>query len=655
MIFEARALALMSRDELWALPDGPMKLKFDDGMLETNNRATQYSVYMWDFYREFPKTPALLHHHLGTMPIGAETHMVLLERVMWDCYYAYCNDEGVDQKELIERLSELCYICTNNLYNDMTYRLEAYVTSLSALDFVEAMQHPVIKEANESVQPFRLSIDKCHAKVEAVLRDPKELIGNPLAAVAKNGLVSMSQILQCISVRGFLTDVDSGLFPYPVLSGFAHGLPKMHDKMVESRSAAKALTFTEKPLQETEYFNRRLQLLAATLADVTPGDCGSQRYMNWHVEGNDLKVLAGKFYLTDKGLRVLRETDTHLRGEILQLRTLFHCLNTDSTTVCATCFGDLQLSIPRNTNLGHVCATALCEKVSQKVLSVKHDDKNSAGEGLELSEIDQKYIRAIAEPPSIKLATRMANKRVILALKGTEADRLPSIEYTDDVRELNVAHISELITAELTIVGKDGNEGRAVVPVSSGTTRSSMSHELLDYVKKKRWSLDELGNYVIDLTDWDIELPLFVLPPKSTNMLDYMKTIEAFLKASRTSTTGKRSLLDHDTPEAALREFNQIVSSQLAVNIAHLEVLVKVTMIASSKNKDYRIPLEGNAVEWGTFGDIMAHRSLGPGMAYEKHKHVLNNPGTFLTTTRPPHILDPILMPNVQYPRNGWF
>lgn len=647
MIYQARDLAALPKDELWKLPDGPMKLAFDDGILETNARDTIFSVYLWDFYKLYPKTPALKHHHLDTTRFGADTHMVLLERVFWDCVQAY-NDE-LDTEDLCR----LIYEATNRLYNDMTYRLEAYVTTLSALDFVDVINHPDIKAANAAAQPNRLSIDKTHAKIEKVLLDPSQLIDNPLAVVAQNGLVSMGQILQCIGPRGYLTDVDSNLFPNPVMVGFAHGLTSLHDKMVESRSAAKALTFTEKPLQETEYFNRRLQLLAATLADITPGDCGSTRYMKWHVEGNDLLALAGKYYLTDKGLRAIKTSDTFLRGETLQLRTIFHCLNADTTTVCATCFGDLRRSIPKHTNLGHVSATAMCEKVSQKVLSVKHEDKNSAGDAIELSEVDQQYIRVIAEPPSIKLATRMSNRRIVLTLKASEASRLPTIEYTDDVKELTPEHISNLVAVELAIVGKHKEE-RVVVPVSAGTRHSSMSHELLAYVKQKRWTLDAIGNFSIDLADWDIEQPLFVLPTRHTNMLDYMKTIEAFLKASRTSTGGKRSLLDHDTPESALREFNQIVSSQLKVNIAHLEVLVKVAMIASSKYKDYRIPREGNKVEWGTFSDILGHRSLSAAMAYEKHKHVLNNPSTYLTVVRPPHILDPILMPNIPQAAFKW-
>lgn len=638
-MYQAKALAAMSREQLWALPDGPMKVQFDDGILDTDNRATIYSVYLWPYYSRFPNMPALKHHHLGSLRIGSETHMTLLERVIQDCLVAY--NEELD----IEELCKMAYVATNEMYNDFTYNLESNVTSISILDFVKVLRHPVIRKANDTAEPNRLSIDKTHAKIEGVLLDPKELVGNPLAIVARNGLVSMSQILQCVGPRGYLTDVDSHLFPHPIMRGFAHGLTSLHDKMIESRSAAKALTFTEKPLQETEYFNRRLQLLAATLSTIVPGDCGSDRYMNWFIEGNDLSVLAGKYYLADKGLRVLQESDTQLRGTTVKLRTAFHCKLPNSNSVCAVCFGKLARSVPKGTNVGHVSATALCEKVSQKVLSVKHDDKSSAGDVMELSEIDQKYIRVVSEPPAIKLAGRMANRHVVLTMKASEASRLPSIEYTDDVRELNVANISDLVAVELSFIGS--KDLPVVVPVSAGTRHSSMSHELLDYIKQKRWSVDAQGNYSVDLCDWDIEQPLFMLPLKHINMLDYMKTIEAFLKASRTSTGGKRSLLDHDTPESALREFNQLVSSQLKVNIAHLEILVKVTMVASSKNKDYRIPLDGNVVEWGTFSDIMANRSLSAAMAYEKHKQVLNDPGTYLTTIRPYHILDPILMPHI--------
>lgn len=647
-MYQARDLAAMRKEDLWDLPDGPMKVVFDDGVLETTKRATCYSTYFWTYYLKYPKTPALKQHHLGNMQIGSETHMLLLQHVLWDCYDAY---EGqID----IEDLSRMAYEATNRVYNNYTYHLDAHVTTISAASFVEVLEHAQIKEANDTVQPNRLSIDRTHAQIERVLMNPRELINNPIAIIARNGLVSMSQILQCVGPRGYLTDFDSQLFPTPILVGFAHGLTKLYQKMIDSRQATKALSFTGKPLQETEYFNRRLQLLAAVLASVTPGDCGSQQYFKWHIEGNDLSSLAGKLYKTEQGLKRLKDSDTHLRGEIIEYRSIFHCLNANTGTVCATCFGDLCLSIPRYTNVGHVSATKLGEMISSKVLMVKHDDKNLVGDGLELSEFDQRYIRAIDEPPSIKLSTKMANKRVILTLNAAEVARLPTIEHVENISDLNVANISELVSVAFTIVGTNKEEPPAVVPVSSGTRYSSMSHELLEYVKQKRWSTDQRGNFNIDLCDWDIELPLFVLPMKNTNMLDYMKTIDIFLKASKptksakqTTTGARKTLLDHDSVESALRELNHLVAAQLPgkINIVHLEVLIRVLMIASREDRDYRIPYPGNKLQWGSFNEVLQRRSLGAAMAYEKHKSLFNDPMTYLVTMRPPHILDPVLMP----------
>ena len=643
-MYHARDLAATDVDELWQLPDGPMKVIFDDGVLETNSRATIYSAYMWGLYTLYPKTPALMAHHLGDKRVGSTTHLDLLGRVMWDCYDAYEADVPLaERRAFIESLSRYVYQATNRIYNDFTYRLESYVRTLSILDFIDVIHHPAIKAANDKVQPNQRSIDHTYTVIGQVLKDPRELIGNPVANAAKNGLVSLGQINQCVGPRGFVTDVDSNIFREPILTGFVQGLRSLYGSMIESRSAAKSLTFTEEPLQKTEYFNRRLQLLAATLKWVELGDCGSTTYLSWRVHNNkDLKAIAGKYYLTDKGLQRVKETDHFLVGELIQLRTVLHCLHPKADTICATCFGDLALSVPDFTNIGHVSATALCEQASQRVLSVKHEDKSSSVGAIELSEYDQQYIRIGSDPNTIKLSDRLENRRVLLTINAKEAEHISDVHYMEDVRERPTSMISNLTEVQLTIISKNREES-VIVPVSMGARHSSMTHDLLEYAKKHGWTLTPTGNYCIDLSQWDNELPLFVLPLKHMNMLDYMATIETFLKAS--SEGGPLTTLkDFDTPEAALAEFFSLVSSELVVNIAHLEVLVKVAMIRSSRYRDYRIPHEGNAVEFGAFNTTMANRSLSAAMAYQDHKRVLDNPATFLITERPDHPLDYMLM-----------
>lgn len=638
MLIHARQLAAMPKDELWNLSDGPIKVIFDDGVVESHGRATIYSAYMWHLYALYPKTPALMAHHLGEQRVGSDTHLKLLGKVMWDCYDAY-QTEMPDTIGFIEKLCHEVYKATNKIYNDFTYRLEPNVRTLSILDFVDVVHHPVIRAANEAAQPNDYSIEKTYKVISDVLRDPKELLGNPVAEAAKNGLVSMIQIRQCVGPRGSVTDVDSMIFKDPIMKGYVHGMTSLQDSMMESRSASKSLMFTEEPLQKSEYFNRQLQLLCGTLEYLHMGDCGSQGYIAWRVKSGDLQALAGSYYLTDGGLRRIKESDRHLNGEKIFMRSVLHCQHPDPRGVCSTCFGEMSLSIPKDTCLGHVSATALCEMVSQSVLSVKHVD-TASGSDIELSEYDQQYLRVGTDPSTLKLAERIANRRVVLTISAKEAAHLSELDYQTDVRKLPVARITELSEVQLAIHGKRGDEV-VVLPVAIGNRKGSLTHEALAYVKEKNWTLTATGNYSIDLADWDMELPLFELPRKHENMLDYMADIEKFIKA--TEGGSKKTLRDCTTLEEALLEFHTLVASRLNVNIAHLAVILKSVMIASGANHDYRIPHEGNAVEFGTFTNIMASRSLSAAMAFQGHKKILVDPAAYIYYQRPSHPLDALM------------
>lgn len=642
--YKARDLAIMPKDELWALPEGPIRVEFDDGVLETKRRATIFSAYMWGLYALYPKTPALKKHHLkGTDPtaqVTSDTHLKLLGHTFWACYDAY------DRTVPIERLCLLTYQAVNRIYNDFTYRLEAHVRTLSILDFMDVIFHPDILKANQQVQPTQTSIDGVYRVIEKVLRDPAQLPNNPIANAAKSGLVRMGQINHCVGPRGYLTDKDSNVFPNPILVGYAHGIRTAHDLAIESRSATKSLSFTEKPLQETEYFNRRLQLLANVVTTLFPGDCGSTYTVPWRLRPGDMRFFLGKYYVKDDGsLDYIREEDRKkLVGEMLQLRSPTFC-NHGPMGVCETCFGDLSLSIPPNTNVGHVSATALCEQMSQRVLSVKHEDGVADVATIELSDYDKYYLKMGSDPNTLKLADRLSRKKVIMVISAAQAEYIKDTAFVDDVRQLQIGFVSSLTEIEFKIETQGGGEERGVVPVALGTRYSSMSHELLAYVKEHGWASTAGGTqYEIDLSMWDVDEPLLLVPFKHMNMLDYMNSIDSFLKGSKVTQGTGRTLLDFDTVHGALQEFYGLVSTQLFVNVAHLEVILKAMMIRSSVARDYRMPWPGNVVEFGQFNDIIEMRSLGTTMAYEGHKRVINDPANYLPLPRPDSILDPLLL-----------
>ncbi len=641
--YHARELAAMTPEQRMALDEGqppqaPMQVVFDDGVLDTTIRKTIWSSYMWGMYVDFPKTPALIEHHIGTRRLGMETHLTLLNKVMWAAYDAYGGMLDV------EELCRYVYKAINRMYNELTYALEAHVGTISIFDFIAVTEHPKIKEIVANTAPSAFAIDNyAYPKAKEILLNPKELPNNAISIACRNGLVSMGQVLQTTVIRGAAADVDSRIFPHPIMGNFTSGLTKIHDSMIESRSAAKALSFTQEPLQQVEYFNRKMQLMASVVMRLHPGDCGSQHYMRWYVNSGDLGKIAGKYYKTDEGLRPIREGDGHLIGQPLLWRSPLLCQHPDPQGICTTCMGELSLSVPRGTNPGHFAATALGEQGAQTVLSTKHLDANALVTAIELSEFEQRYLRTDDDPNIIKLAQRLRGMKVLLTINAKEAPQVQDVTYVEDVTDLQTGQISSLTGIELTIHHADGTQETVPMTVNVGSRHSSLTHEALDYMKNRGWELNVMGNYVIDLTDWNIEWPLFELPMRHANMLDFITTIEKFMRASATPDDSAKTLRDYKTIEEALRAFYDLVTSQLMVNVVHLEILMKSLMVRSEKDLDYRMPLIGNKLEFGAFDTTMERRSMSGSMAYEKHRHVITDVQSYLVNHRPDHVFDTLM------------
>lgn len=643
-MYKAREIAAYTPEQLWKLPDGPMVIEFDDGLLETTARETIFSAYLWVFHRMYEKTPLLIKHHIGNRRLGSSTHAEILGAGMWDAYDAYGG------KLDIELLCKLLYDTVNVVYNDFTYRLEAYVATISIMDFIDVVEHPDVKKANEAALPNQTSIDHTYTDVTKILKEDPTLAGNAVAKAARSGLVSLGQILQCVSVRGFLSDISSHIFRQPIMRGYVHGIRSLYDSMIESRSAAKALMFAKEPLSAVEYFNRKMQLVAGTFKRIHMGDCGSTRYLPWEIHSGDLASFEGKYYLTENGtLQRISRSDRHLVGKTVQLRSVFYCKHTDNFGVCSTCFGDLSLSVPNWTNQGHVSSTILGERASQNVLSTKHLDGSSKVDEIEIGEYESLYIRAGTDPNTLKLAARLEGKRVMLTIFAREAKNLTDITYSQDVSTLTPARITQLTEVKVSVYNEAGNE-EAVIPVSIGNRLSSLTYEMLGYLKHFGWSLTPAGDYEFDLRNWDIEAPIFELPLKHLSMVDHMKTVESMIKAPAESVYkgGKRKLetgeIIRPEPADVLLNLYKLVSTKLTMNIAHMEIILFSMMIESEEGRQYLIPRDATQGEFGVYADIMRLRSMSALMAYQGQVGALLDPRSFIVKDRPDHPLDPLLM-----------
>ena len=682
---DARYLLTLSTDQLWDMLQGQFILVFFDGELATNARETMYSSYGWDFHRMYPETPLLMRHHLrgllGERRLGSDTHLELLGNVMWSVYDHYMSRTGplmaqirvyapmdngekasyiqptqVTEVQFRDHLAEQIYRTTNRMYNDLSYRLEEDVVSLDITDFLEVALYPTVKEANDNVVATQASIDGVYKVLDSALLDGVSLPNNPLSLAARSKLVSISQLEQCLAPRGYLTDTDSNLFYKPVLRGFFQGMRLFHDSLIESRSAAKSLIFSKTPLQQAEYFSRRLQLMSQIVQRLHPGDCGSTDYLIWTVRGpriengelkqaGDLKQLVGKVYMDDDNqLKIIRGADKQLIGRTLKIRAAIHCAHPDPYGICSTCFGELSLSVPEGTNIGQMCCTSLAQKSSQNVLSVKHLDGSSVVAGIVLEMEDRKFVKVASDDNSYMLSDDLKGKIVRIVIRHEHAANITDIREAKTVEDLNITRVSELAEIGVWIGNPDGTGNTTSIPVNLGRRLASMTYPMLKHIRDVGWGVDERGDYTVDMTAWDWTKSFLTLPLKHFNMSDHSRDIATMLESS------VDKLQERDGPNvsanAALADLFDLVNDKLSVNLAVLDVVLYGSMIVSASEGDYSLPKPWSPNALGVMKLSMANRSLSAAMAYEGHREVIVAPASYVETNRPDHPFDALLMPN---------
>ena len=652
-VYYLRDLAALPPASLWTIPRAKIVLRCDDGDFITTTRRAIWSVLVIrDFYLQYPDTATRTRHLLPNDKLpGKMTHGQVLDAVLWDTYDTYVQKgEAVN----VEHLGLLAYQATNRLYNELLMNTAAHVQSMSILDFIDVIHHPKIREAQSNVRATPSSIERVYNTIGKVLKDPNELKGNRLANIVKTGLVDQNQVVQCVGPRGFTTDIDSTIFREPILTGFTHGFHRFYDSLVDSRLAAKAQSFTGPPLQATEYFNRQLQLLAHTFIGIVPGDCGSKRVVEWRVRARDLACLDGMYYESDMGLLRVRKNDDSLVDQLIRLRTPATCDYEDSQRCCQACYGELALAFPASTNVGHVAATNLGEKISQKVLSIKHVESSSSVDDAAISSYALKYIQPSLTDVNMILGTermtRMADLKIVF--QAHEAKHINDIRQAEDLSKVALSFISELTEIQLTHRVKTGIDTVTFSTIINNSP-ASLSFPMLEHIRKVGLvQSDDARTYVVSMEGFNFEEPIFEMPRRHVNMLDYAESVKEFL-CSATRKGGNKTLRDHTTVDAALKSLYNLVSRQMQVNVVHLAALIKVSMIRSRSNRDYQLPNSGNAVEFGEFTTTMYLRSMSAAMAYQGQRQALERPMLYLIRNRPSHTLDWMLVPNVNKLRNA--
>jgi hypothetical protein len=534
-----RSLLKTSTEELWQKLHGEFTLVFDDhSEIQTNSKECIYSSYAWDLYREYPDAIITKESHVRAIikdsRLSADTHNDIMSVVLY-CVYDNYVQMVPDKTKLLDHLAKRAYEIINTMYNELSHKLEEYVTTLDILDFLEVNDNQQIVQAESATPHTQEGIDEFYNIIRNVLNNDKSLDNNQLAKAVRSKLVKTDQTLQCIGPRGFLTDIDSYIYKKPIMQGYFKGIRTLEDSMKESRSAAKALAFSVDPLKKAEYFSRRQQLICQNVKNLHRTDCGSKHYLLWQVRGeekiegivtreSDLKTIFGKYYLDEdtNALKIIKKTDTHLIGKTIKIRdAVAGCQHPDPYGVCEVCFGEASLTVPEHTNLGHMACVSMNSIVTQLVLSTKHYDGSSVVEGIRLDPHDKKYVSALVNGNDYWLSNDLKNKKLTIKIDPRDAKGLADVSSVSDVNKLTISRVSELEVIHLIIDNGKGVIDEVPITVAVNKRLANLTHAVLRHCKKNGWEITADNKYLIDMTGWDWTQPILSLPLRHFNMSDF--------------------------------------------------------------------------------------------------------------------------------------
>lgn len=627
-------------------------LVFDDGEIITTRRRTVYSRFFWEYHKFFKKIPLNISHHLQTILNGkyynANTHTNLIEAICRDVYKFYEDDES----EINAITSKIAYRVSNNMMNEMMAPLAPFVTPIDILDAICLVRHPVIFEAVSKVVPDGRAVDNIYKITRDVIENDLSIRSNGLVLAFLSNTVKREQVLQSVALRGTPTEANGKLFDITVDTGYIEGITTIYGFAADSRSAPKAQTSAEKPLQESEYMARRLQFLVSVVERIKGKDCGAD-YIDWLIdkeirdESNrilspgGISSMVGK-YIEDpvtKEMIELTGNETHLNGRYVRMRSVLKCKNDDPHTTCRTCFGGLWRNYYNHANLGHLCCVTITEKITQNTLGTKHLVASGEGAPIRLNALSSKYFTLLKNKTIYHLQPILKKLNLRIVISRDEAINLIDIMKMSDISDLRVNEATRVTNVKMIYKDK-GKDVDDIVPVEQSNREAFLTLEMIKYIIENGWTADSFNNFLIDMKDWDFNNPVFAIPQMEISYSQHGAEVGRMIESNMNSIDERQR---PDSPLATLQELSSLVISKLEIPLSALEVIIYASMIPSRNNHAMARNWE-NAI-LGIARNTIYSRSLSCAYAFQGHADFMIDPKSFFPHFRPDNPMDVFFSP----------
>ena len=637
-----RLLAFQPQDFIYRLKS-TITVKYDDGT-EVRHTPNELVVnrYVLSVLEEFPTLPikhtySVTEHYVAGHYVASTINQAfscMLEDIV-DTFEGHNWNRGVLTSVYAKMLNIL-----EAVYNNVVCDNLEHISSLRITDFLDIQLQPELMDAIQQVKVKRdlASVEHTYDVLDTVIRTTPELAGNPVAKGYIAGTIASNQVKQLLASRGFVTEIDGGIFKYPIANGFVLGLENMYDMAVESRSGAKALYLSSRTIALAEYFAREMQLVTMAITNLVDGDCGNTDTLEWCVTEKDLKNLIGKHYIYGVESGYLTMQHTHLIGKVVQIRNLSRCKLDNYSHVCTACFGKLSSNVHLHTGLGHWALTVLTAIISQLILSTKHVTKSAGSDSVVLDNAAKEYFIIKNKDTYVFRANSITKKRYKYAIHINQEQGcgVPGIATSADIYKLNLDRVSDITNLVLSKTDQDGKAEYTPMIINQGSRNGRFSYEFLGHIRKTGYELDAYDRITISLEDWGTGVPFITLPQVEFSYMDLANAIKNEFKYMRA---------DPGTPEAFLHKIYNIVNSKLSINLALLEVIVLAFVCKDPDNGDFRPGRCCPNAKPAKIGSILTTRSVGGAYAWERCAKTLISPSVYYGNNAVDHPLDALLDP----------
>ena len=624
---------------------------FDDETIVLTNRQLILSWYYWQLYVEFPGAPILSWLSIHK-PFIKNTHAKIGASLIWHVFYN--SIEGNDN--LIWDISRSFYKITNKIYNMSCLNLSEYVTAMTVYDIIEIFDYPTIKKTREYWTAKIIESDynkditeegvACiHKSIEDVIyTENPELYHNNLIKLTLPRITDSVQVIQMVGARGYCADVGGSVFTNsPILSCLIQGHYLLPDYAVSSREAAIALHNNNNLLSDSVYTTRECELTNCMIHSVVGESCNGFATVTHLVLEKEKELIKGKYHMVNGEPHLLwTKKGSHrdsiicgyaakggkfsyiedLYGELINIRSITGCNNTDPQTVCKTCLGWIHNVIPPETNLGQMLTTEQTNPLTSNVLSTKHSQKSTKTLPMKLDRASKQWLELIDDGTHLIINPKLHSKRIKIYIKSEYVKLINHIAHVNP-DTLPPSGVTDIKGIEIAICNDDGKiYGFAdELKLEVGGSGIHLSKEMLNYLKKVGWLNN--GNHIeIDLVSWNYNHPVFVVPSITKNMALILNDFISFLKYTMSNPA---HLAGYNTREGGINAMYGILESDIPTSYPLLEIFVKGAMCKNPGIEDYTFPKANDTFKFVGYVDKLAKSSLSAALSYERQMTMVND------------------------------